>query len=113
MSIYDLINSIRERPSMFVRDKSLSEIETYLDGYVACLEAHGIEESDGGRPFHPRTFAIWLHETLGWSGSCGFAHAIKEHTSSGAEAFDRFFELVTTYRALPAGGGGLSRFGRE
>jgi hypothetical protein len=29
---------------MFVKDKSLRELEIYLYGYVACLEAHGLVE---------------------------------------------------------------------
>jgi hypothetical protein len=97
-TIYELIEAIRQRPAVFVKDKSLRELEIYLYGYVACVDAHGLVEKTGGRPFHPREFAIWLYDALGWSGCQGFAYAIEQHTRDADQAFERFFELVERYR---------------
>jgi len=98
-NIYTFIEAIRQRPGMFTPDKSLHEINSFLFGYVKCLSSNNIEEDVDGRPFTPADFSIWLYETFGWSGACGFAYAITEHTRDTDEAFDRFFELVAQYRA--------------
>lgn len=97
-NIYQLIEQIRQRPEMYVRDRSLSELSCYLHGYMACLAIHGIKDVNDGRLFDPREFNIWLYEERGWSGSAGLAYALEEQTASKAEAFDLFFELVEEFR---------------
>lgn len=96
--LYGLLDQIRERPSMFIVEHSLTELSAMLHGYQVCLWSHGIEEDAEGRPFRSTEFEEWLQETRGWSTSCGFSHAI-EHQADGPEAgLALFFELVAEYR---------------
>jgi len=43
-NIFDLIDIIKERTSMFIPDKSIKSLSTYLAGYESCLELHSIVE---------------------------------------------------------------------
>ena len=89
---------MKNRPGMFTTDHSLAPLETLLHGYCACLNANEIKEEYEGRAFHPRDFACWLFDDLGWSGSLGFANAIEENSESPNASFQKFFELVHHFR---------------
>ncbi|MDU8944910.1 hypothetical protein [Ovoidimarina sediminis] len=97
-NIYDYIDDMRQRPSMFTTDLSIGPLEWLLQGYCACLQSNEIEETYAGRRFHPGDFSEWLYGEIGWSGARGFAFAIEENTATPAEAFDTFFRLVQQFR---------------
>ncbi len=97
--IYDLLDQIKERPSMFVTDHSLEQLSMMLHGYEACLWSHDLEEDVEGRPFHTATFNDWLADEKGWATECGFAHAIGHEVPEAAEALALFFTLLEAYRA--------------
>lgn len=88
---------------MYSGDKNLWSIENLLYGYVACLWGNRFTEEYEGRTFHPREFAAWLYDELGWSGSLGFATAIHEHTPDNETAFALFFDLVDRFRYTSGG----------
>lgn len=98
-SVYDMLDVVRTRDSMMIRDRSLDEIETLVDGYFTCVQMHRVRQNYGRfRPFDGQDFLAWLYERTGWSASSGFAHAINSHVPDPDEAFDRFFELLDEYR---------------
>lgn len=93
--LYELLNLASQKPSMFVRDWSLSELETMCWGYAEALRRHGIKEF--GTTFNER-FREWLWEKFGWGGSRGWAYAINANSSSPEEAYRHFFELLEQFR---------------
>jgi hypothetical protein len=95
-NVYAYLAAIRARPSMYVREKSLSDVEALVLGYYGALSIHGIDE---GVPEVASHFARWLRHRFNWSLSCGWAYAITENSSAG-QALDRFFELLDEYGAL-------------
>lgn len=97
-TIYDLLAQIQERPSMFLEDHSLEQLEMLLRGYEACLWSNDIEEEVVGRPFHTASFGDWLEEEKGWAADCGFFHPIAHEAGDAEASFDLFFALLAKYR---------------
>jgi hypothetical protein len=93
--LYELFQHVRQRPSMFVRDCSLDDLETMCRGYSIALGIHGIEEF--GTWFQQR-FHEFLFQKYGWSMCLGWARGIRDHSGSAEEAFHRFFELVEKFK---------------
>ncbi len=94
-TIFDLLDEVRRRPSMFVR--GIRELEDLVHGYLTALHVHSIDE---GVPDMGRHFATWLQLRTGWSLSAGWAYAIRTHHREGTDPLDRFFELMDLYRQL-------------
>jgi hypothetical protein len=90
------LDSVRVRRSMYIR--TISELETMVQGYYAALDTHHISES--GPQLTQGHFGVWLRETTGWSLSAGWAYAIEHNTQSHVDVFDHFFSLVDQYRLL-------------
>ena len=94
--LYGMLQDVRKRPDMWVREKSLKELETLTRGYESALVIHRVEEF--GTNFFPRFTSFlqvkgfkWLH--LGW------ALAISRRHRTPERAFDRFFKLLDEFRA--------------
>jgi hypothetical protein len=93
--LYELLQIVRQRPGMYVRDWSLYQLETICDGYSQALAIHGIEEF--GTQFNKR-FRDYLWARYRWSMCCGWAWGIRKRSRSAEEAFHRFFELVEQFK---------------
>ncbi|MGW4211562.1 hypothetical protein ACWEIJ_26450 [Lentzea sp. NPDC004789] len=99
--VYGLLQEIRLRPGMWIREGRLPELETTLRGYGMALEVHGIGEQF---PFGAHgAFNDWLAARFGWGMSCGWAHAI-EQNAGPEDPLELFFRLVDEYRADPRAG---------
>jgi hypothetical protein len=97
--LYDLLQQANLRPSMFVNDWSLDQLETICYGYSAALLVHRIEEF--GTHFNER-FRGFLWDHYEWSMSLGWASGIRRQYASNEEAFHRFFELLEEFKTATA-----------
>ncbi|GAA0418473.1 hypothetical protein [Streptomyces luteireticuli] len=98
--VYDLLEQVRQRPGMWVRDGSLRELSVLLLGYHLALGVHGIDERFD---FDPAAgpFAQWLSWTRGWSLSCGWVTAIEENAGE-VPPLGAFFQLLDEWQASVA-----------
>ena len=96
-NIFDLINIIKDRTSMFIPDKSIKSLSTYLAGYESCLELHSIAEK--GVPLF-KHFGEWLKTKFNWNLSYGWAQAITENTEEQQVPLQKFYSLVNEFRKL-------------
>lgn len=93
--VYGLLEQIRLRPSLWLPDRSLRDLQNILIGYDAALTVNGLERS-GFWPSGP--FSDRLHARYGWSTSTGWAGAI-ERNAGPEEPLQVFFRLLDEYRA--------------
>ncbi|MFD5483652.1 hypothetical protein [Streptomyces hawaiiensis] len=94
--LQDVLDQIRLRPSMWVRQGRLRDLQNILIGYATALSVHGVEEPFALSPGGP--FAEWLCARRGWSMSCGWADAIERH-ADGEDPLTIFFHLLDEYRS--------------
>ncbi|WP_327386465.1 MULTISPECIES: hypothetical protein [unclassified Streptomyces] len=97
--VYDVLEHVRLRPGMFVRDGSLQELMLILSGYGTALRVHDVGEQFDLAPVGP--FADWLRRSRGWSTSCGWATAI-ELNGQDEPPLSAFFRLLDEWRATTA-----------
>ncbi|WP_433216002.1 hypothetical protein [Microtetraspora malaysiensis] len=99
-NVYELLDEVRLRPSMWVRRGSLQHLYSMLAGYAIALEIHGIDESfDFG---NDGPFAEWLWPRLGMSypSALGWAVEIENAAEkSGTPAMELFSTLLDEFRA--------------
>ena len=108
--LYAVSQHVREHPGMWVRNRSLDELELLIRGYENGLATHGIEEF--GTNFH-RRFSDYLAGRFGWSLCQGWAVAIQRHSRAKDRGWARFFQLLDDYAAAacvrPNGASGNSQ----
>ncbi|MDY3563502.1 hypothetical protein R5W23_005114 [Gemmata sp. JC673] len=64
-------------------------------GYAVALQTHGIKEF--GTAFNEQ-FRAWLWQRFEWSGSLGWARAVRDHSTTAEAAFGQFFDLLEQFR---------------
>ncbi|WP_433413550.1 hypothetical protein ACQP1V_31155 [Microtetraspora malaysiensis] len=98
--VYEFLDKVRLRPSMWVWRGSLQHLYSMLAGYAIAQEIHGIDESfdfDNDGPF-----AEWLWPRLGmsYSSALGWAAEIENAAEkSSTPAMELFFTLLDEFRA--------------
>lgn len=96
-TVYDFLDRVRPRRSMYLKNGSLEELEDRIGGYYSALANHQIfEECPQLTQSH---FLSWLRlEKM--SLPTGWAASVKQFCPDGKEPFDFFFELADEYRQL-------------
>lgn len=100
-SVFDLLEQIEKRPSMFVGGAPdeyagrLDEIETLLAGYAMAVRLHGLKE-----PLEDfqRAFSDYLQKRFKWGLEVGFASAIRKASKDDKDAWRRFWVLTKDFR---------------
>ena len=90
-----ILDTIRERPAMYLGVKSLTALWHFLQGY----EMARLRSEAEPLPELPQHFADWVGYRLHLSGNCdGFwHHAILSRVRDEALALDRFYELLDEF----------------
>ncbi|MFF4779667.1 hypothetical protein ACFY05_43335 [Microtetraspora fusca] len=98
--VYEFLDEVRLRPSMWIRRGSLQHLDSTLAGYGTALQIHGIDE-----PFdfwNNGPFAKWLWKRLEMSypSALGWAVEIERAAEkTGTPAMELFFALLDEFRA--------------
>lgn len=98
-SLYDLLVSIHGRPAMFLGEKSLTKLQTFLLGFMAAL---GLADAnfDIGK-YNSEEFKKWMGENVGYgypnSIDC-MTHILRKLNGDEEKAFDFFFALLEEFK---------------
>ena len=93
-NIFDLINEIEERTSMWIPDKSIESLSNLLFGYLTCLKIHDVIEKNVP-DFN--SFSDWLRQEFDWNLVYGWAYAIKMNCLDPEDPLKKFFSLVKLF----------------
>jgi hypothetical protein len=104
LSVFDLFARVRNKPALFVGEKSLIRIRAFVDGYiVGAAECKRLPQ--GLDTFHD--FHDWIAKKFNFTApTSGWCNMILDRTESDAQAFDRFYELLDEFcreRGIPPG----------
>ena len=84
---------------MYMKNKSLYLVESYLWGYEIALLANNINETYPYRKFSNKDFTNWLADKTNWSMVQGWAHAINENSENDYRSFESFFSFINEYKS--------------
>ena len=101
MSIYNMIDTIRRRPSLYLGRNSITALRNYLDGYQAAEREYNICRKD---ELFPLPF-WWMHEYVGYclkdTSVKGWNGLILDACDGAEEAaLHKFFELYDEFRQI-------------
>ncbi|MGW7046571.1 hypothetical protein ACWGDT_28545 [Streptomyces avermitilis] len=101
--VYGLLEEVRLRPSMWVRDRSLQHLNSMLTGYRVALGIYAIDEPyDFWNPGSqgPFTEWLWTQPDMPNSSALGWATEIERAAErANRPALDVFFDLLDQFRA--------------
>jgi hypothetical protein len=90
-----LLEVIRERPAMYLGQRSLSALSQYLQGYWMALSVHGIQCAF---PL-PQDFHDWVAYRLHfYESTSGYRNMILKRVPDESAALDRCFELLDEHK---------------
>ena len=96
-SVYDILELVRRRPPMYLDERSISRLRSFLVGYQCGLGSHGLTFRADRPDFH--SFHDWVAQRLGFSSStAGWCNMILKKSTDEQDALDRFFILLDEFR---------------
>jgi hypothetical protein len=89
-----LLEVIRERPAMYLGQRSLSALSSYLQGYRMALSVYDIQS-----PTLPPDVHDWVAYRLHfYESTSGYRNLILKRVPEESAALDRFFELLDEHK---------------
>lgn len=95
-TVFDFLLSLREKPALYIGEKSLTRLNIYLAGYEHGLGRLGkaLKQRDEFHAFHD-----WVAAKLDFTSSTsGWRGMILSRSASESAAFDLFFQLLEEFQ---------------
>ena len=95
-NLYNSLDKMRERPAMYLGEKSITRMEAFIMGFYEGSNDETIENPpfDGFNDFVGKFYGKYT--TAGWKNLI-----LSDHYGNEKEALDRFFMLLDEYRENP------------
>lgn len=90
-----MLKEMKNRPGVYLGSKSFSLLVPYVDGYYQAMNDLSEKKYYFWREF--QEFLLENHPEIFAKSYWGWQEAIPKNTSSEAEAFDYFFELLEEF----------------
>jgi hypothetical protein len=96
-NIYELLVLIRQRPGMYLGQRSLTALRSFIDGYYFALRENNILVEEEIPPFWQ--FHDWVARYYKWyESTAGWKNIILKEVGDEAKACDVFFELLELFK---------------
>ena len=95
ISFYKLINKIKQRPALYLGKCSLSQLQSFLDGYTFALRQANIPVSQEEQEFEK--FQEWIEVKFSQSSTQSWSRIILFDSEDERDALEKFFELFDEF----------------
>ncbi|MEM9276615.1 MAG: hypothetical protein AAGA80_27285 [Cyanobacteria bacterium P01_F01_bin.143] len=95
ISFYELIDKIKQRPALYLGKCSLSQLQSFLDGYTFALRQADISISREEEEFEQ--FQEWIEAKLNQPSTQSWSRIILFYSEDERDALERFFELFNEF----------------
>ncbi|MEH2275433.1 MAG: hypothetical protein V7K40_11745 [Nostoc sp.] len=94
-ALYELLNSIKKRPGMYLGTSSITKLDMLLRGYSLAQREVGIPPTEQEREFEG--FQLWIQEKYGIKSGQSWSKIILFYSVDEDEALQKFFQLFEEY----------------
>ncbi len=99
-NIYEMLDFIKERPSMFIGDNKITSLRTFLDGYQLSNRLHNIQDELIFPPFYYFHRWVQLHFKSELS-TAGYSHIMLQNNNNDEEkSLNSFFSVIDDFKEL-------------
>ncbi|WP_238360615.1 hypothetical protein [Iningainema tapete] len=95
IGFYQIIQKIKQRPSLYLGQRSISHLQTFLDGYTFARREQGVPTTEEEREFEE--FQEWIEQRFNQESTQSWARIILFYSEDERDALDRFFELFAEF----------------
>lgn len=97
MEFYELIEKIKQRPSLYLGKPSLENLQVFLDGYLFARRQLNISLTEQEKQFE--AFQEWIEEKFAQKNTQSWTRIILFYSQDEQTALSRFFELFDEFVA--------------
>lgn len=95
--LFEILEKIKARPGMYLGTASVENLFMFLVGYKTARRELEVEPTEEELEFYGE-FQPWLQKQFGIQTNQSWATLIQFRSINEKEAFERFFELLATFR---------------
>ncbi len=95
ISFYELIEKIKQRPALYLGKCSLSQLQTFLDGYTFALRQVNLPVSQEEQDFEQ--FQEWIEAKFNQYSTQYWSRIILFYSEDERDALERFFGLFNEF----------------
>ena len=96
MEIFELLDKIKERPSLYLSGDSINHLKAFLDGYYFCKHSFVLSNSLQDQNWF--RFQQWIEEKYSIRTSQSWAQIILFFSTDECEALNNFFDLLEEFK---------------
>ena len=93
--LYEFLDSIKQRPAMYLGTPSLTRLDMLLRGYTLARREAGLVPTEEEKEFED--FRSWVQEKYGINSGQSWSKIILFYSVDEYEALQKFFELFEEY----------------
>ena len=94
--LHELLEKIRQRPQIYIGEKSLIKLRHFLDGAACALYSEDDADSGG----FLKGFQEWIQLKYGITSTQHWSTIIRFSSFTDAQAFDLFFKNLDEFNSL-------------
>ncbi|MEG4840353.1 hypothetical protein [Microcoleus sp. B9-D4] len=95
LDLYDLLEKIKQRASLYLGKRSLSHLHVFLDGYTFARRQLGIPLTEQETKFEE--FQEWIENRFNQADTQSWSRIILFYSEDESEALKRFFDLFEEF----------------